>query len=86
MSVGPSGAPTEVDMSVPEVPANGEKPALKVLLCSPRGFCAGVVRAIDTVEQALAKPRATHSAGICKRPIKVLVMAVLLLTRVRNEG
>jgi len=29
------------------------KPALKVLLCSPRGFCAGVVRAIDTVERAL---------------------------------
>jgi 4-hydroxy-3-methylbut-2-enyl diphosphate reductase len=42
-------------MSVSEVPANGEKPALKVLLCSPRGFCAGVVRAIDTVEQALAR-------------------------------
>ena len=33
----------------------GERPALKVLLCSPRGFCAGVVRAIDTVEQALAR-------------------------------
>ncbi len=31
-----------------------EKPALKVLLCSPRGFCAGVVRAIETVERALA--------------------------------
>ena len=30
------------------------KPALKVLLCSPRGFCAGVVRAIDSVERALA--------------------------------
>jgi 4-hydroxy-3-methylbut-2-enyl diphosphate reductase len=30
-----------------------QKPALKVLLCSPRGFCAGVVRAIDSVEQAL---------------------------------
>ncbi|CAM5763185.1 4-hydroxy-3-methylbut-2-enyl diphosphate reductase 1 [Labrys miyagiensis] len=30
-----------------------EKPALKILLCSPRGFCAGVVRAIDAVEQAL---------------------------------
>ena len=30
------------------------KPALKVMLCSPRGFCAGVVRAIDTVERALA--------------------------------
>ncbi len=29
------------------------KPALKVILCSPRGFCAGVVRAIDSVEQAL---------------------------------
>ena len=30
-----------------------EKPALKVLLCSPRGFCAGVVRAIESVERAL---------------------------------
>jgi 4-hydroxy-3-methylbut-2-enyl diphosphate reductase len=29
------------------------KPRLKVLLCAPRGFCAGVVRAIDAVEQAL---------------------------------
>ena len=34
--------------------ATPQKPALKVLLCSPRGFCAGVVRAIDSVEQALA--------------------------------
>ncbi|MFX7110140.1 4-hydroxy-3-methylbut-2-enyl diphosphate reductase, partial [Acinetobacter baumannii] len=24
-----------------------------MVLCSPRGFCAGVVRAIDTVERAL---------------------------------
>jgi 4-hydroxy-3-methylbut-2-enyl diphosphate reductase len=31
-----------------------EKPPLKILLCSPRGFCAGVVRAIDAVERALA--------------------------------
>jgi 4-hydroxy-3-methylbut-2-en-1-yl diphosphate reductase len=31
------------------------KPPLRVLLCSPRGFCAGVVRAIETVEQALAR-------------------------------
>lgn len=31
-----------------------QKPPLKVVLCSPRGFCAGVVRAIDTVERALA--------------------------------
>ncbi|MGE0061686.1 MAG: 4-hydroxy-3-methylbut-2-enyl diphosphate reductase [Xanthobacteraceae bacterium] len=29
------------------------RPPLKVLLCSPRGFCAGVVRAIDSVERAL---------------------------------
>jgi len=29
-------------------------PPLKVLLCSPRGFCAGVVRAIDSVERALS--------------------------------
>src|SRR5499427_9273135 len=31
-----------------------EKRQLKVMLCSPRGFCAGVVRAIETVERALA--------------------------------
>jgi 4-hydroxy-3-methylbut-2-enyl diphosphate reductase len=30
-----------------------EKPALRVILCSPRGFCAGVTRAIDVVEMAL---------------------------------
>ena len=29
-------------------------PALRILLCAPRGFCAGVVRAIDAVELALA--------------------------------
>ena len=29
------------------------KPKLHVLLCAPRGFCAGVVRAIDAVEEAL---------------------------------
>src|ERR671939_1828966 len=31
-----------------------ELPRLDVLLCAPRGFCAGVVRAIDAVEKALA--------------------------------
>ena len=31
-----------------------DRPPLRVLLCSPRGFCAGVVRAIETVERALA--------------------------------
>jgi 4-hydroxy-3-methylbut-2-enyl diphosphate reductase len=34
--------------------ATPQKPTLTVLLCSPRGFCAGVVRAIESVERALA--------------------------------
>src|SRR5262249_54352870 len=42
-------------MPVPATTVPGEKPPLRVLLCSPRGFCAGVVRAIDTVEQAIAR-------------------------------
>ena len=37
---------------VPSSPS-ADKPLLKVLLCSPRGFCAGVVRAIETVERTL---------------------------------
>jgi 4-hydroxy-3-methylbut-2-en-1-yl diphosphate reductase len=36
-----------------EPAATPAKPALRVVLCAPRGFCAGVVRAIDIVEQAL---------------------------------
>ncbi len=35
------------------MPEIAQKPPLKVLLCSPRGFCAGVVRAINSVERAL---------------------------------
>lgn len=31
-----------------------KKPPLTILLAAPRGFCAGVVRAIDIVERALA--------------------------------
>jgi len=31
-----------------------DKPKLTILLAAPRGFCAGVVRAIDIVERALA--------------------------------
>jgi 4-hydroxy-3-methylbut-2-en-1-yl diphosphate reductase len=42
-------------MTVHDAPASERKPPLSVLLCSPRGFCAGVVRAIDTVEHALAR-------------------------------
>ena len=40
-------------MTLAPAPA-AEKPPLKVVLCSPRGFCAGVVRAIDSVERALS--------------------------------
>jgi 4-hydroxy-3-methylbut-2-enyl diphosphate reductase len=36
------------------VAVSQEKSPLQVLLCSPRGFCAGVVRAIESVERALA--------------------------------
>ena len=35
---------------------------MKIILAQPRGFCAGVVRAIDIVERALAKLRRT---GLC---------------------
>jgi 4-hydroxy-3-methylbut-2-enyl diphosphate reductase len=34
---------------------NAPRPPLKVLLASPRGFCAGVDRAIQIVERALAR-------------------------------
>lgn len=37
-----------------QAPTQSEKKPLRVVLCSPRGFCAGVVRAIDSVERALA--------------------------------
>jgi len=40
-------------MSERPAPAPSPKPPLRVLLCAPRGFCAGVVRAIDAVEEAL---------------------------------
>lgn len=32
-----------------------DKPDLKIIMCAPRGFCAGVDRAIQIVEQALDK-------------------------------
>jgi 4-hydroxy-3-methylbut-2-enyl diphosphate reductase len=36
------------------VASEPEKRALRILLAQPRGFCAGVERAIETVERALA--------------------------------
>ena len=32
-----------------------ENKEIKILLAAPRGFCAGVVRAIDIVEKTLSK-------------------------------
>jgi 4-hydroxy-3-methylbut-2-enyl diphosphate reductase len=51
------------------------RPALTILLAAPRGFCAGVDRAIQIVEQALAKWGApvfvrheiVHNAHVVKR-------------------
>src|SRR2546429_9010548 len=41
----------------PGMPAGEKQPsrAIKVILAQPRGFCAGVVRAIEIVERALEK-------------------------------
>ncbi len=44
-------------------PPTAQKPVLDVMLCSPRGFCAGVVRAIETVELLLA----THGPPVYVR-------------------
>ena len=51
------------------------KPPLSILLAAPRGFCAGVDRAIQIVEQALSKWGApvyvrheiVHNAHVVKR-------------------
>ena len=32
-----------------------QKAALRIVLCAPRGFCAGVVRAIEAVERAIER-------------------------------
>ena len=48
------GASFAAHSRTPDVAEISEKPLLQVLLCSPRGFCAGVVRAIESVERALA--------------------------------
>ncbi|MBU6373648.1 MAG: 4-hydroxy-3-methylbut-2-enyl diphosphate reductase [Alphaproteobacteria bacterium] len=47
------GAPSAPTDAASE--AGGAKRALRVLLAAPRGFCAGVDRAIQIVEQAIAK-------------------------------
>src|SRR5262245_49136948 len=62
-------------LSNPTAPSESSRPPLKVLLAAPRGFCAGVDRAIQIVEQALAKWGApvfvrheiVHNAHVVKR-------------------
>ena len=44
-------SPTAPDWEIPSA-----KRSLEVTLAQPRGFCAGVVRAIDIVERALEVP------------------------------
>ena len=45
---------TELSNVTPLPASTAGKPPLNILLCAPRGFCAGVVRAIDVVERSLA--------------------------------
>jgi len=64
---GPSGASFAAVRATPQgarqldpsrdIPATQEQPGrtIKVMLAQPRGFCAGVVRAIEIVERALEK-------------------------------
>jgi 4-hydroxy-3-methylbut-2-enyl diphosphate reductase len=52
--------------SILPAPASASLPALKILLAAPRGFCAGVRRAIDAVVDALER----HGAPVyVRRPI-----------------
>lgn len=50
-------------MSHPHAAGQAERPALTVLLAAPRGFCAGVDRAIRIVEEALSR----HGAPVYVR-------------------
>jgi len=53
---------------------------LSILLCAPRGFCAGVVRAIDAVEKALA----IHGAPVYVR--HEIVHNKYVVESLRNKG
>ena len=44
-----------MNASLPHNSATGERPPLTVLVAAPRGFCAGVDRAIEIVERALER-------------------------------
>lgn len=57
-----------------------ERPKMHLLLCAPRGFCAGVVRAIDTVERALE----LHGAPVYVR--HEIVHNKYVVESLRNKG
>ncbi len=61
-------------------PTANMKPRLDILLCAPRGFCAGVVRAIDAVEQALK----LHGAPVYVR--HEIVHNKYVVDRLRKKG
>ena len=65
-------------MTASQAPETTRKPPLKVLLCSPRGFCAGVVRAIDTVEQALNRSGLKAGNNGYEAAVAAIEMATLL--------
>jgi 4-hydroxy-3-methylbut-2-enyl diphosphate reductase len=44
-----------MNVILPNIVANTDKPALRLLIAAPRGFCAGVDRAIEIVELSIAK-------------------------------
>ena len=50
---------------------------LKILLSAPRGFCAGVERAIEIVEKSIQK---IHKKGFIK--LKIL-MTIIKLERIK---
>jgi len=63
-----------------DTPMKKPLPPLSILLCAPRGFCAGVVRAIDAVEKALA----IHGAPVYVR--HEIVHNKYVVESLRNKG
>lgn len=61
-------------------PRGDEKPHVRVILAAPRGFCAGVRRAIDAVRDALAK----HGAPVFVR--RAIVHNLEVVRTLEAEG
>ena len=62
MSIPPEPIATPAT-SLAEPAVRGDKPALELLIAAPRGFCAGVERAIELVKEALRR----HGAPVYVR-------------------